>query len=125
MAYKTKDGKNYESGEMGRAHDRGSSSMAPKEKMGEPDGDEQPIHEVVAEHGPADETKISKEGDEYQVESHHGGHTHHSKGHKSAHDAHNHSLEAMGEEPMQGAGAGTEGSGAMPMPSGGMMGGRM
>jgi len=108
--YKTKDGTNYGSNARGRAHDAAHSggekeSAAPKAMGGsdheEPDGDETPMHEVVAEHGTANKTEIEGDGDQFHVTSHHeDGHKHKSKGHKSAQAAHMHSMHAMtGQEP--------------------------
>lgn len=106
MAYESKmePGRKFQNIQHGKTFDRvrseeKASKKSKPAKHEEPDGDEeQPIHEVVAEHGPADKTEIEKEGDAYTVHSHHGGHKHSSHGH-SIHEAHAHSMMAHGAEP--------------------------
>jgi hypothetical protein len=84
--------------------DKGGESERMSAKEDEHDGadggEETPIHQVVDEHGPAHTTTIKKTGETYSVHSHHeDGTKHMSKGHSSAHEAHQHSMQAMGEEP--------------------------
>jgi hypothetical protein len=105
MAYESTEepGRKFQNIQHGKTFDRvrkeeKSSKKSKPSKHEEPDGDEeQPIHEVVSQHGPADKTEIEKEGDAYTVHSHHGGHKHTSHGHGSLHEAHSHSMMAHGE----------------------------
>ena len=134
MAYATKDGKKrYENIEHGKAYDRSHMPVAKRNPLkpdgmpGEPlgsgkkgaepgeraPGGEQPIEQVVQEHGPAHHTEIHAgdpggmseagggmeaggSGGGHHVISHHqSGHVHTSKGH-DLHSAHVHSHKAMG-----------------------------
>jgi uncharacterized protein len=108
MAYKAKDGKRFANHQAGRYYDNVKNPVAAEEAKGEPqqepDGDEggeQPIEDVVAQHGPAHATHIQKdEGEDgsYSVHSEHeDGHKHSSHGH-DIHSAHKHSLKAHGAD---------------------------
>jgi len=105
MAYKAKDGKRFANHQAGKYYDNVKNPVAAEESKGplqqgpqEPDGDEgqeQPIEDVVAQHGPAHMTHISNDG---SVESEHeDGHKHSSHGH-DVHSAHKHSLKAHGAD---------------------------
>ena len=100
----------------GRQSLKTASGMDEEEKGGENDVSEQPIHEVVAEHGPAHEVHITHdhEANTHHVESKHGTKTHHSD-HESAEDAHEHGKAAagLGGEPEP---DGDEGAGEYSLP---------
>ena len=103
MAFTAKDGKKFGNIEQGRRYDatRPKPKPAPAEHEEAGGGEEQPMHEVVAEHGTAHTTHIMKQPDgTHHVHSHHeDGHKHVSKGH-DVHSAHAHSMHAhTGEEP--------------------------
>jgi hypothetical protein len=109
--------KRYENKEMQKHYE----STRPKEggdkktmsKMGgghEEHDSEQNIHDVVAEHGPADHVEIH---------SHHGGHVHKQKHHDAA-SAHAHIDAAMPQQEPGGASAGEPMGGGAPMGGGGI-----
>jgi hypothetical protein len=111
MAFTAKDGRKFGNRQQMAAYNERSTTKATHE---EPDGDEgeaegedvseQPIGEVVAEHGPAHKIVIhhDHEGGKHRVHSHHGGKVHKSE-HESADAAHMHAAHAAGlnaeEEP--------------------------
>ena len=105
MAFKAKDGKSFGNRQQQKAYDE---RPAKKEAKGEsahaePDGDEgseQDIHEVVAEHGPADKIELHHDdtAGKHHVVSHHGGYTH--KAVKAGREeAHEHAKAAAGVMP--------------------------
>lgn len=127
MAYESSEepGRKFQNIQHGKTFDRvrkeeKSAKKAKPAKHDEPDGDEQDIHEVVSEHGPAHKTEIEKaDGEEsYSVHSHHeDGHKHSSHGH-SLHEAHQHSMIAHGEPGGMEEEQPAEEAEAMPMASG-------
>jgi hypothetical protein len=125
MAYEStmEKGRKFQNHQEGKHFDkvRGEEKAAKTKKAApaEESDSEQPIHEVVKEHGPAHKTEIEKEGESYSVHSHHeDGHKHTSEGH-SLHEAHDHSMMAHGEAGgMEGEPDGDEMGAAMP-PMGG------
>jgi hypothetical protein len=116
MAFKSKDGKSFGNRQRQTAYDErkpqhDSKKYSPEKQSGrgesehsEPDGDEgasdQPIEEVVAQHGPAEKMEISHDhaAAKHTVTSHHGGHTHVAH-HGSADEAHMHAAKAAGVMP--------------------------
>ena len=104
MAYKARNGRRFANHQEGKFFDNVKNPVAAEESdpapLGEPEpdgdeGQEQPIEDVVAQHGPAHMTHISNEG---SVESEHeDGHKHSSHGH-DVHSAHKHSLKAHGAD---------------------------
>jgi len=114
MAYVAKDGKAFGNREMGQHYDRTRPKEKPpssegedrEKEMGGEGESETPMHEIIAEHGPAHTTTIKRHEDgHHSVTSHHeDGHKHTS--HKNAdgehhdvHSAHAHSMHAhTGEE---------------------------
>lgn len=121
MAYESKmeKGRKFQNHQEGKHFDkvRGEEKAAkskPKESEGE---DSEDIGQVVEAHGPAHESTIAKDGDEYTMKSlHKDGHKHSSK-HGSAHEAHNASMMAHGE-------SGGMGEGEQPAPPMPAMGGQ-
>ncbi len=121
MAYKAKDGKNFGNRQQQKAYDeRPAKKESKAPEHAEPDADDmgsdQPIEEVVAQHGPADKIEMQHdhEGGKHTVTSHHGGHKHVAH-HGSADEAHMHAAKAAGvtvpgeEQAMQPMGAMHEG----------------
>lgn len=115
MAFKAKDGKSFGNRQQQKAYDeRPAQSGAKKESKsaeraehaeagGENEGAEQSpqdIHEMVAQHGPAEKVEISHAEGKHTKVSHHGGKTHTSE-HASAEEAHQHGMTAAGVEPQQ------------------------
>jgi len=106
----------YQNMETQRLHDRNESEKkssprpSAKEAPDEQDGEEQeqPMEDVVAEHGPAQEVEVSSK--------HEDGHVHKSK-HHDAKSASDHVHKAFGEEPPMGETDSAMGSGAMGAPS--------
>lgn len=104
MAYESKatPGRRFANHAVGRNYDRVKANpVAEKEAEQEPADDgqgEQPIEQVVAEHGPAHTTHIMRHPDDsHSVTSEHeDGHKHESHGHPDVHEAHRHSLKAHG-----------------------------
>jgi hypothetical protein len=120
MAFKSKDGKSFGNRQRQTAYDerpaKKEAKAEPTEHQ-EPDGDEQSpqdIHEMVAQHGPAEKIEITHDhaAGKHTVVSHHGGKTHKSE-HASAHEAHAHAMTAAGAEPMQEEQPQMAGAGAM------------
>jgi hypothetical protein len=69
-----------------------------EEPQGQSGGEEishMPIHDAVAEHGPAQKIEIMHGEGQHEVISHHGGKKHHSS-HGSAKEAHDHAATAGG-----------------------------
>lgn len=104
MAYTAHNGRRFVNHAVGRNYDRVKANpVAEKESEQEPAGDgqeEQPIEQVVSEHGPAHTTHIMRHPDgSHSVHSEHeDGHRHESHGHADAHEAHKHSLKAHGAD---------------------------
>jgi hypothetical protein len=89
--YKAKDGRQFGSNDMGKSWD---SHIAAKPEAGM-NRKEDP-KAVTAQHGPAEETRIVKQGDKHVVHSRHGdGHVHKS-GPMDVKGAHDHSLALHG-----------------------------
>lgn len=80
---------------MNEKEPMGNEADSEHDHMGEEGGHEE-IQNVVSEHGPADSHEHTMEGEQHTVVSHHGGHTHTSKGHPSSEHAHAHIGHAMG-----------------------------
>jgi hypothetical protein len=106
MSYKAKDGKQFGNRQKQRAYDeRQSTQPAPDEHEtpeaeGETHGEtdtETPIHEFIAQHGPAQKIDIrhDHEAGKHEVTSHHSGKKHHST-HPNAEAAHMHAAKAAG-----------------------------
>ncbi len=74
----------------------GEQSAAPVEQ----ESSNQPIEEVVQQHGPAEKMEIEHNhaAGQHHVTSHHGGHTHKAT-HGSAAEAHHHAARAAGVNP--------------------------
>lgn len=124
MAFNAKDGKAFGNRQQMKAYDeRAPKKSKPAEQGGEvqhnePDGDEaessdMPIHEMIAQHGPAEKVEISHSEGKHTKVSHHGGRKHMSE-HASAEEAHHHGMMAAGVEP-------AEQEEAQPVMSGGAM----
>ena len=136
--YTAHDGKNFGNTEMGRHYDKTRAGAKDDEEKkggegneaddGGGDGEETPMHEVVAEHGTAHTSHIQEENDGHHSvkTTHEDGHKHTS--HKNAdgephdiHSAHAHSMHAMTGEEQDGGGMeheepdGDEGEMAAPM----------
>jgi hypothetical protein len=98
MAFKARDGKEFQHNGMGKSYDNMLGDKAAK--GGDSAGQDKSQDEsVVAEHGPAHTTVIAKDkmSDKHSVTSHHeDGHKHVSKGH-DVHSAHEHSKAMFGE----------------------------
>jgi hypothetical protein len=108
MAFKAKDGKAFGNRQQMKVYDERPAKKEPKgveAQHEEPDGDEgsdQDIHEVVAEHGPADKIQLHHDDDagKHHVISHHGEHVH--KVVKAGREeAHEHAKIAAGLSPEQ------------------------
>lgn len=107
MGFKAKDGKSFGNRQQMKAYDeREPKNGSEKVHHNEPDGDEgqdgseQDIHEVVAEHGPADKIELHHDdaAGKHHVTSHHGEHTH--KAVKAGREeAHEHAKAAAGVMP--------------------------
>jgi hypothetical protein len=122
MAFKAKDGKPFANRQQMKAYDERPKKAAPTAENGEAAGGEdeampQDIHEMVAEHGPAEKVEITHSEGKHAKVSHHGGKKHMSE-HASAEEAHQHGMIAAGVSPeeqqeeqpaMAGAGAMQEG----------------
>lgn len=106
MAYESKatPGRKFANHAVGRNYDRVKANpVAEKEAEQEPADDgqgEQPIEQVVSEHGPAHTTHIQRheDGSHSVTSEHKDGHKHESHGHEDIHAAHKHSLKAHGAE---------------------------
>jgi len=109
MSFKAKDGKPFGNRQQMKAYDE----REPKKEMkaaartaenGEAgSGDEampEDIHEMVAQHGPAEKVMIEHHEGKHTKTSHHGGKVHKSE-HASAEEAHQHGMMAAGVEPGQ------------------------
>jgi hypothetical protein len=107
MGFKAKDGKSFGNRQQMKAYDeREPKNGSEQVHHNEPDGDEgkegseQPIEEVVAEHGPADKIELHHDdaAGKHHVTSHHGGFTH--KAVKAGREeAHEHAKAAAGVQP--------------------------
>lgn len=128
MGFQAKDGKSFGNRQQQKAYDERPEKKEAKAapvQHGEPDGDEsspQDIHEMVAQHGPAEKVEIVHDhaAGKHSVTSHHGGKTHKSE-HTSAHEAHSHGMTAAGvqpeeqtEEPAMAGGGMQDGAGGIP-----------
>ena len=126
MAFQAKDGKSFGNRQQMKAYDERppkKDAKAMPEENNEPDGDEgapEDIHEMVAQHGPAEKVEISHAEGKHTKVSHHGGKTHKSE-HASAEEAHHHGMTAAGvepgeqeEQPSVSAGAGALQEGGIP-----------
>jgi hypothetical protein len=107
MAFNAKDGKPFGNRQQMKAYDERAPKKETKAmpEQSEPDGDEgessdMPIHEMVAQHGPAEKVEISHSEGKHTKVSHHGGKKHMSE-HASAEEAHHHGMMAAGVEPGQ------------------------
>ena len=105
MAFTAKDGKPFGNRQQMTAYDERAPKKEAKptnEAHAEPDGDEVPqdIHEMVAQHGPAEKVEIDHQEGRHTKTSHHGGKVHKSE-HASAEEAHHHGMIAAGVEPGQ------------------------
>ena len=128
MAFKSKDGKNFGNRQQQKAYDERKPKTEEKHADHEdteashpaPDGDQgeqMPIEEMVANHGPAEEVSIHHDhtAGKHSVESTHGGKKHKSE-HGSADEAHMHAAKAAGvtvpgeEQPMDPMGGGMPGT---------------
>jgi hypothetical protein len=124
MGFAAKDGKTFGNRQQQRAYDERAPKKETKAMPDEQDGqageneENSPddIHEMVAQHGPAEKVEISHSEGKHSKVSHHGGQMHKSE-HGSAAEAHHHGMMAAGVEPteqdeqpaMAGAGAMQEG----------------
>ena len=122
MAFKSKDGKSFGNRQQMKAYDERAPKKESKampdeyEDAGGDDNYPEDIHEMVAQHGPAEKVEIEHSEGKHTKVSHHGGKTHKSE-HASAEEAHHHGMMAAGLEPgqeeaqpeMAGAGAMQEG----------------
>jgi hypothetical protein len=122
MGFKAKDGKQFGNHQQMKAYDERApkKNPAPTAENDEAGSGEeempQDIHEMVAQHGPAEKVEISHHEGKHTKVSHHGGKEHTSE-HASAEEAHQHGMMAAGVEPgqeekqpaMAGAGAMQEG----------------
>lgn len=104
MAFKAKDGKAFGNRQQMKAYDERPVKKESKAAAhAEPDGDEgsdQPIEEVVAEHGPAETIELHHDdaAGKHHVISHHGEHVH--KATKAGREeAHEHAQKAAGLQP--------------------------
>jgi hypothetical protein len=95
---------NYPIGSQGKpekkpmAKQSAGPAVAQEEPQGEDGMDSQDPHQVVAEHGPAEEVTVNHDHESgmHSVHSKHGGHEHHSE-HASASEAHQHATCLGGE----------------------------
>lgn len=103
MAYEstTVPGRRFANQAVGRRFDESRRNPVAQKEENEPESatEEQPIEQVVSEHGPAHTTHIMRHEDgTHSVQSEHeDGHKHESHGH-DVHSAHHHSLKAHGAE---------------------------
>jgi hypothetical protein len=121
MAFTAKDGKAFGNRQQQKAYDERAPKKESKpmpenaNEAGENENGEnspEDIHEMVAEHGPAEKVEISHAEGKHTKVSHHGGKMHKSE-HASAEEAHHAGMTAAGVEPggqqqepaMAGAGA--------------------
>ena len=105
MAYQANDGKQFTNRPMMKKHERSMGQHeeakmatghgAPEE--GNQDMSDQPIEEMVKQHGPASEIHMEHDHEigSHHVHSVHGGMSHHSD-HESAEHAHEHAKKAAG-----------------------------
>lgn len=106
MAFTAKDGKPFGNRQQMKAYDERApkKNAAPSAENDEAAGGEekmpQDIHEMVAEHGPAEKVEIMHHEGKHTKVSHHGGKMHTSE-HASAEEAHQHGMMAAGMEPGQ------------------------
>lgn len=131
MAFKAKDGKSFGNRQQMQAYDerppKKETKAMPDEQDGaggeenSPENSEQDIHEMVAQHGPAEKVEISHADGRHTKVSHHGGKTHKSE-HASAEEAHHHGMTAAGVEPGEQEEQQPEMAGAGAMQQGGIPG---
>jgi hypothetical protein len=104
MAFQAKDGKSFGNRQQMKAYDERPPKKDAKAMPDEQDetGGEgntpEDIHEMVAQHGPAEKVEISHSEGKHTKVSHHGSATHKSE-HASAKEAHQHGMIAAGVEP--------------------------
>ena len=96
----SRDGKMSGNRQMVESYDKskGHKPAAAPSEHAEPDADDKPMHEVVAEHGPAKQHLITKgeDGGFTSHTMHEDGHKHGPIHHGSMEEAHQHGSEAMG-----------------------------
>ena|ERR1700735_3036015 len=106
MAFAAKDGKQFGNRQQMKAYDerppkkdaKATPNADEQDESGGEENSPQDIHEMVAEHGPAEKVEISHAEGKHTKVSHHGGATHKSE-HASAKEAHQHGMTAAGVEP--------------------------
>ena len=100
MVFTAHDGRRFSNHAVGRNYDRVKANPVAEKEAEQPEDaqEEQPIEQVVAEHGPAHTTHIMRHPDKsHSVTSEHeDGYKHESHGHPDVHEAHRHSLKAHG-----------------------------